>query len=261
MYPLFDVVLISCVIVLIVLVVSFFLFVSKKCDFFPFSKKNINAGATLGNDISIVELLNNTSAGIFIRDPQREKRYMYFNKSAQIMCGNNDGAKDDGYKNILKLEQISHETIDSEDAEVLSTGKTLKLERILYDDTGEPIGWLYITKSLIKSIDNRPLILGTIVDITQRHIRKIELENIKKELELALEAGELQAWVYHNDDKSVTTFNKGSVSKKYDMFYEEDKDYLSKDDYDELRYEFNSIIIGEANFHKSVFKIKYPDSS
>ncbi|MEG1510985.1 MAG: response regulator [Bacteroidales bacterium] len=261
MYPLFDVVLISCVIVLIVLVVSFFLYVSKKCDFFPFSKKNINAGATLGNDISIVELLNNTSAGIFIRDPQREKRYMYFNKSAQIMCGNNDGAKDDGYKNILKLEQISHETIDSEDAEVLSTGKTLKLERILYDDTGEPIGWLYITKSLIKSIDNRPLILGTIVDITQRHIRKIELENIKKELELALEAGELQAWVYHNDDKSVTTFNKGSVSKKYDMFYEEDKDYLSKDDYDELRYEFNSIIIGEANFHKSVFKIKYPDSS
>lgn len=208
-------------------------------------------------DIAVKELLDNTSIGVFIRELKSDK-YLCFNKTGCLLCGNNDGTTPEGVEKILGRSDVSPEIIEQEDEKIFETGLPLIRERVFYDAKGEPNAWLQINKSLIKTKNGRPLILGTIMDVTRRNLKKIELENVRMELQMALDAGGIDVWVYHTQDKSVSVFHAGKQFRKSVLFYDEVKDRLPASDYTELRTGFTAILNGESDTYKSVYRLSIP---
>lgn len=211
----------------------------------------------IGEEIAAEELLDNTSIGVFIRELKSDK-YLYFNQESCLLCGNNDGTTPEGYGRILGMSNVSPEIIEKEDEKIFETGQPLIQEWVFYDANGEPGTWLQINKSLIKTKNGRPLILGTILDVTKRNLRKIELENVRMELQMALDAGGIDVWVYHTKDKSVSIFHTGKQFRQSVLFYEEIKARLPASDYTELRTGFTAILNGESDRYKSVYRLNIP---
>ncbi len=257
MYSLYELICAACIFAACTAVVLYVFCLSGKRRLK--TKLSGNIVKTLGEGIELKELLDNLASGVFIRELKSNK-YLYFSREARKLCGDYDATTAEGAEKIVNMTDVSFDIIEKEDDNILRTGTSLKHERIIHNEEGEPFKWIQINKCLIRSFDGKPLILGTIMDITNRNLKKIELENIKMELQMALDAGGIEAWVYHNEDGSVTEFNMGKESAGRRLFYEKDKELLSENDYIELRSGFNSIINGEADLFKLVFKMNIRDT-
>lgn len=256
MYSLHELIFVSLLSGGVVFFIVYIYFLLKKAGR---GKYKLPAGPAkgIGEEIAVEELLDRTPIGIFIRELKSNK-YLYFNEESRSLCGNNDGTTPEGFGKILGMSNVSADIIEKEDEKIFETGQSLIQERVFYDAKGEPNAWLQINKSLIKTKDGRSLILGTILDVTKRNLRKIELENVRMELQMALDAGGIDVWVYHTRDKSVSIFHTGKQFQKSVLFYEEYKDRLSAADYAELRTGFTAIMNGESNTYKSVYRLNIP---
>lgn len=154
-------------------------------------------------------VMDHLPLGIFIKNVSDEFRYIYYNDGvadfyyhhAEMMLGKNDFE-------INAPDALRHR---EEDLAVLESNEPISFERELTDKDGDK-HWVVVTKTKLSLDDGSCYILAILVDFTHLRKNEMELENIRNELSLALEAGALSAYSYDVENKMFTSLYRETVA-------------------------------------------------
>ena len=94
----------------------------------------------------------------------------------------------------------------------------------MYDNETKSYRFGVATKSRLIRDDGSRYIITTIADMTDLHKKETELNNIRNELSIALDAGSLSAWIYDVEEAKFmslygNTLSDGSPSSNTCLLY------------------------------------------
>lgn len=140
-------------------------------------------------------IVDNLPVGLFIKDVQNEFRYLFYNNKVSEYY-NKDSASMLG-KNDFEVDDPSAEQFRKEDELVVRSDKPLSFNHVFKEEKdGEPIRWGIITKTRLFDQNGDCYVIGTVADTTEIRKNEMELDNIREELSMAMDAGSLSAWCY-----------------------------------------------------------------
>lgn len=153
-------------------------------------------------------IVDNLPVGLFVKDVSDDYRYLFYNKVVSEFYNEELDIKIG--KNDFETKDPQAEAYRREDELVKNSDRPLSFDRVFRDEeTGEPIRWGITTKSRLINNDGSCYIISIVVDTTDIRRKELELEEIRKELSIALDAGSLSAWSY---DVATKTF--GSLYRR-----------------------------------------------
>lgn len=173
-------------------------------------------------------VIDHLPVGMFVKNVSDDYRYIYYNEpvvnfhggKAEMFLGKNDFEINDSFAHQYHLE----------DEQVVQSDVPLTFECVLYDQNSVPYKWGVVTKVKLVNNDGSCYIIAIVVDNTEQRKKEIELDNIKNELSVALDAGSLSAWMYdvetrnfmslYQQDDAVFNYSFDSI---YDIIYLEDR--------------------------------------
>lgn len=161
-------------------------------------------------------LLDNIAAGLYFRHISKtgEREYIYFNRAI---------------KEVFESEDVTNSPLwkqdrdDEHDSIVLNTIEPYYEEYPIPDDDGNVRKWLVFLKRKVKSnhfIDDEYFIVTTVIDITERKKRELELFQSRLNLKIATDAGRMSTWNL-DVEKRVFTITNGLDVKSPTISLEE----------------------------------------
>lgn len=179
-------------------------------------------------------IMDNLPVGLFIKDVSNEYRYLFYNNKVSefykeafdCMLGKND----------FEVNDLKASLFREEDNRVLQSDKPISFNRVLFDEeTGLPVRWAVTTKTRLEDKEGNLYIVATMVDTTDIRRNELELDDIRRELSVALDAGSLSAWCYDVQKDTFTSLyrktlandglsNKGAL----DLLHPDDKEKYSR---------------------------------
>lgn len=154
-------------------------------------------------------VIDNLPVGLFVKNVSDAYRYIFYNNRMA------DFYEDPyGYqlgKNDYEVNDPEADRYRREDELVARSDRPLSFERVIYKH-GEPCRWGIATKSRLMNNDGTCYIIAIITDTTAIRKKEFELENIRKELSIALEAGSMSAWAYDVERRWFSSLYKQTVS-------------------------------------------------
>lgn len=157
-------------------------------------------------------IVDNLPVGLLVKDVTDNYRYIFYNKRMSDFYGDAYGSQLG--KNDFEANDPRAELFRQEDIRVEQSGHPLTFERVIYDQaTGLPCRWGLLTKNRLSNNDGSCYIISVLTDTTEIRKKEFELENYRRQLSLALEAGSMSAWLYDVDKQSFTSLYNRTVSE------------------------------------------------
>ena len=154
-------------------------------------------------------IVDNLPVGLFVKNVTDQYRYIFYNDRMADFYGDSYGYQLG--KNDYEAKDPEADLYRKEDEQVLESERPLMFERVIYKN-GEPCRWGITTKSRLVNNDGTCYIIAIITDTTAIRKKEFELENIRKELSVALEAGSMSAWLYDVERRWFSSLYKQTVA-------------------------------------------------
>lgn len=154
-------------------------------------------------------IVDNLPVGLFVKDATDDYRYIFYNDRMADFYGD-----DYGYqlgKNDYETNDPEADLYRREDEQVIRSESPLSFERVIYKH-GEACRWGITTKKRLINDDGTCYVIAIITETTAIRQKEFELENIRRELLIALEAGSMSAWIYDVQRKWFSSLYKQTVS-------------------------------------------------
>lgn len=199
-------------------------------------------------------IIDNLPVGLFVKDVSNKFRYLFYNQKVMEINGNSTSIVLG--KNDNEIGNPTAELFRKEDLQVLQSNTPVSFEFVHKDPkTGDPQRWSVVTKTKYLDGEGRPYIIGTVVDTTEIHKSALELENIRKELSIALDAGTMSAWCYDIEKKEFYSLYKETVANE-SLSYEAAIQILHPDDEAKYRRFMERLSSGLDEKSKEIFRFK-----
>lgn len=197
-------------------------------------------------------IVNNLPVGLLVKDVTDNYRYIFYNDRMADFYGD-----EYGYplgKNDFEVNESEAELFRQEDIRVEQSNCPLTFERIVYDpETGLPCRWGLITKNRLMNNDGSCYIIAVLTDTTEIRKKEFELENYRRQLSLALEAGSMSAWLYDVDKQSFTSLYNRTVSED-GMTLDQGAGKLHPEDHEKYFRFINELSSGECEKKSEIFR-------
>lgn len=201
-------------------------------------------------------IMDNLPVGLFIKDVSDDYRYLLYNhkmsefyeESYDIMIGKNDFEMKD---------PESHE-YHQEDLLALHSDHPVSFERVFYDEQGDPVRWGVTTKARLSDEDGRDYIVAIVVDTTNMRKKEYELDTIRRELSVALDAGNMSAWRYEVESKQFVFINTPTLPYG-DLSYDQLLEKSHPDDRIKYQDFLKSLISGREEKRKVITRFFIED--
>lgn len=197
---------------------------------------------------SIIEHL---PVGLMVKNATDDYRYIFYNEKARefynddsrLIIGKNDSEVNDPKASIYR----------EEDELTLASDVPLTFERVMYDEKNQPCRWGITTKTCLTNNDNSQYIISVLVDTTEIRKNEFELEKIRKELSIALDAGKLSAWIYDVDTRYFNSLYNKTVAEQ-GLSYEEGYELLHPEDKEKYQIFMDALATGKKENLKETFR-------
>lgn len=173
-------------------------------------------------------VIDHLPLGITVKNVSDNYRYIYYNQEI-IDFYENEGKNFLG-KNDFEMDDPLAELYRQEDEQILLSDKPISYRREFVDSRGNT-RWAVMTKVRLINNDGSRYIIAILVDITNDSKREMELENIRNELSIALDAGSLSVWVYDVQQRLFNSLYRETVAEQgltleqgYNIAYPEDRE-------------------------------------
>lgn len=155
-------------------------------------------------------IIHSLPVGVFVKDANDQFRYLFYNKKAndfylegkELLLGKND----------YELDSPVARQYREEDEKALESETPLVFDRVMYDNETKSYRFGVATKSRLIRDDGSRYIITTIADMTDLHKKETELNNIRNELSIALDAGSLSAWIYDVEEAKFMSLYGNTLS-------------------------------------------------
>ena len=155
-------------------------------------------------------IIHSLPVGVSVKDANDQFRYLFYNKKA------NDFYKEEKEvklgKNDYELDSPVARQYREEDEKALESETPLVFDRVMYDKETKSYRFGVATKSRLIRDDGSRYIITTIADMTDLHKKETELDNIRNELSIALDAGSLSAWIYDVEEAKFMSLYSNTLS-------------------------------------------------
>ncbi|WP_099463774.1 PAS domain-containing hybrid sensor histidine kinase/response regulator [Parabacteroides provencensis] len=198
-------------------------------------------------------VIDNLPIGLSVKDMSNEFRYLFYNDKACEFYGDTNSSDLLG-KNDFEVHDPEAALFRQEDIMTSNSKIPLSFERIITDKkTKQPCKWGIITKSRLLNNDGSSYIISVIVDTTEIRKKELELENTRKELSIALDAGSLSAWMYDVKKQWFSSLYKESVTGN-GFSLDHCMEFIHPDDVDKYREFIRQLSCGEKEKQRQVFR-------
>lgn len=175
-------------------------------------------------------IVDNLPIGVFVKNVSDEYRYLFYN--SKLMEFRGDKTVCQIGKNDFELGDPLAKIYQEEDEEVVRSDKPISFERVVVDKkTNQPCRWGICTKIRMLNTDGSCYVIAVVTDTTEIRKKEFELENTRRELSIALDAGSMAAWVYDVDMRFFNSLYSETVSgsgitfdQGYDMAHPDDRE-------------------------------------
>lgn len=196
------------------------------------------------------QVIEHLPVGIFVKNVSDNYRYIYYNqgvasfyeKDVNELLGKNDFE----IKDPLALQY------QAEDQEVLQNDHPISYNREFIDHKGEK-HWAVTTKTKLEANDGFLYVLAILVDTTRIRKNEAELESIKNELSIALDAGNLSVWNYDVEKQLFTSLYQRTIAQ-FGLTYEKADQIVHPDDREKYRSLMNDLIAGKSKRRKEILR-------
>lgn len=195
-------------------------------------------------------IVNNLPVGLLVKDVTDNYRYIFYNDRLADFYEDVYGyqlGKNDYEANDPLADQYRRE-----DNLVLESERPLTFERVIYKN-GEACRWGITTKKRLLNTDGTCYIIAITTDTTAIRKKEFELENIRRELSIALEAGSMSAWVYDVEKQWFSSLYRQTVSDN-GMTLETGAAMLHPDDREKYYRFIEELTQGKAEKKREVFR-------
>lgn len=197
-------------------------------------------------------IVDNLPVGLLVKDVSNDYRYLFYNKVVSEFYNEDLNIKIG--KNDFEVGDPQAEEYRKEDERVINSDHPLSFERVYLDkETGQPIRWGITTKSRLLNNDGSCYIISIIVDTTVIRKKELELEDIRKELSIALDAGSLSAWSYDVMLKRFGSLYKRTLAEE-GLTYEDAYQMAHPADREKYRIFMESLSNGTSEKLREVFR-------
>ncbi|MCC8171442.1 MAG: response regulator [Parabacteroides sp.] len=195
-------------------------------------------------------VIDNLPVPVFVKEVANDFRYIYYNdKCLDFYADSVKESKHENNAETARLESLYRE----EDIKVLETGKPMSFERIIYNERNEPYRWGITTKTRLQNSDGSYYIIAVLMETTELRKKQMEMDTIRKELSLALDAGSLSAWIYDVNSRIFTSLYGETVSKA-GLDYEEIEAIAHPDDRAKYKRFMEVLAAGKVKKQKEIFR-------
>lgn len=195
-------------------------------------------------------VIDHLPLGIFIKNVSDDYRYIYCNRDVLEFYDNPEenilGYNDEELGSSLAAEYRK------EDELVLRSGGPVSFNREFADRQGN-IRCAVVTKVRLVNNDGSSYIIAILTDITNERKREMELENVRNELSIALDAGSLSAWLYDVAQRTFSSLYGGTVSGT-GLTFEEGLTILHPDDKQKYCVFIEDLVSGRFEKRKEIFR-------
>lgn len=197
-------------------------------------------------------IMDNLPIGLFIKDASDQFRYLFYNnKVAEFYEENFESVLG---KNDFELEDLLAQQFREEDELVLKSEEPLSFNRVfINEETGQPVRWGVTTKTRLTDKEGHCYIVAVVVDTTDIRKNEIELDNIRQELSIALDAGSMSAWCYNVEKECFGSLYKNTLADE-GLSYDAALRIAHPDDQEKYRVFMEKLSLGEAEKLKEVFR-------
>ena len=201
-------------------------------------------------------VIDNLPVPVFVKDVANDFHYIYYNDRYR-----------DFYDDLIKKHREGKDSeaagflknrYREEDVKVLETGKPMTFDRVIYNERNEPCRWGITTKTRFQHSDGSYYIIAVLMETTELRKKQMEMDTIRKELSLALEAGSLSAWIYDVNTRIFTSLYGQTVSKA-GLDYEEIEAIAHPDDRAKYRKFMEALAAGEMKKQREIFRFYEED--
>lgn len=197
-------------------------------------------------------IVDNLPVGLLVKDVTDDYRYIFYNDRMADFYG--DRYRYQLGKNDFEANDPRAELFRQEDIQVGQSDHPLTFERIVYDrETSLPCRWGLITKNRLLNDDGSCYILAVLTDTTEIRKKEFELENYRRQLSLALEAGSMSAWLYDVDKQSFTSLYNRTVSED-GMTLDQGAGKLHPEDHEKYFRFINELSSDECEKKSEIFR-------
>lgn len=197
---------------------------------------------------SIIEHL---PVGLIVKNASDNYRYIFYNGKACEFY--NDNAQSVIGKNDFEVNDPLASEYRKEDELTLTSDIPLTFERIIYNEENQPYRWGIVSKICLINNDDSKYIISVLVDTTEIRRKEVELEKIRKELSIALDAGRLSAWIYDVNTRYFNTLYNKTVAEQ-GLSFEDGYKMLHPDDRKKYQVFMDALSYGEKDNLKEIFR-------
>ena len=195
-------------------------------------------------------VIDHLPLGIFVKDVSDDYRYIYYNQGVRDFYGD-DGVIRLG-KNDYEIQDPLADEYRLEDDEVLKSDKPVSFERKITDEQGNT-RWAIMTKTRLINNDSSRYIIAILVDLTHDRHNAMELENIKNELSIALDAGSLSAWNYDVGRQKFTSLYRETVAQQ-GLSYSEVLNIAHPEDREKYEHLMKDLVAGNVEKKQEILR-------
>lgn len=203
-------------------------------------------------------IVDNIPYGILVKDVDNEFRSVFFNNFLLDFFGDDISFKLG--ENDIESGDPRAELYLAEDRSVLEDNAPKSFERISYDPkTGKPVRWEVTTKTCFTIPGDHTYLIALTVETTDMKKREFELQSMKQELSLALEAGNISAWHYDMEKERFFTLY-GNTHSDEAKTIEDILELLHPEDREKYNKMISDMLTGKFDKRKYVFRFQAKES-
>lgn len=193
-------------------------------------------------------VIDHLPLGIFVKDVSDQFRYIYYNQGITDFYKKQDLLG----KNDYEINNPDADQYREEDLRVLQSKTPVSYRREVTGPDGTT-RWGIMTKVRLDNTDGSCYIVAILVDITNDCKNEMELENLKNELSIALDAGYLSAWDYDVDKHIFKSLYNETIARE-GLKYEEALKMIHPEDVVKYQQFMEKLTTGKSEKAKEVLR-------
>ena len=197
-------------------------------------------------------IMDNLPVGLYIKDAGNDFRYLFYNNKVSEFYDEAFGAVLG--RNDFEVNDPDALQFRREDEMVLEKDEPVSFDRIFKDEkTGLPVRWGITTKTRMIDQDGRKYIIAIVVDTTEIRKNELELENIQRELSVALDAGSMSAWCYDVEKRNFYSLYRNTLADN-GLTYEDALNMAFPDDRSKYEVFMDGLVSGKYEKSQQIFR-------
>lgn len=197
-------------------------------------------------------IIDHLPVGVIVKDPAHDFRYIYYNRWAMEFYSHDEQYLTD--KTDYEINKDQAEAYRREDIAALQSDKPFSFNRRMVDADGKE-RWAVVTKTHLHNSGKEPYVIVILVDVTQIRENERELEGIRNELSIALDAGSLAAWIFDVEKRIFVTLYRETLAQQ-GLTYETAYEMVHPEDREKYQVLMEYLISGQCERKKAILRFK-----